>query len=334
MNLFIRNFAAVPMTADNGNHVGGWFGAIQSLRSSIERLKCNHVICCWEGKGSAERRRKILKEYKEGRKFTGFNRKIHPDPERERESFKEQLIKLKMLFSYLPVNQLSVDYLEADDVIAYICKKILKDDYEKIILSTDRDYFQLVDEYTTIYRPTKSKKNPDGEHITQQHMIDELKCFPTNWILVKCAVGDSDNIEGVKNEAAEGKKSRGIGNNTFLKDFPFLVNQKDVDGEKTNFQIEDIIEFAKKQEHKKYKKYFTEESIELLKRNEKLIQLLDPNISFTSSINIEKVLEEQPIRLNPFKFRLELSSAEVSSRYIDTWLSTFSGITPLFNKSN
>lgn len=329
LNLYTRNFVANQLSDDDGNHLGGVLGSIMSLRSVVEKIKPKHIICCWEGKGSSERRRKILQEYKAGRKWTGLNRKSFSDPELERISFKEQITKLKVLFSYLPIHQLSVDYLEADDMIAYSCKKILKNQYQKVILSTDRDYFQLIDDDTQLFRPIKSKANPNGEMITKDYMIDELKCYPSNWILVKCATGDSDNIDGVKNEAKSGKKPRGIGSGTFIKDFPFLVDQKTIEDKKTNYEIEDIIKFAQEQKEPKYQKYCKPISVELLKRNQELIQLLDPDISMTSTLAIERILKEQQVRLNSFKFRLELSSIQVSNRFIDSWLDTFAEIIPL-----
>ena len=74
MNMFVRNFSAMRLTNDDGEHVGGAFGTLNSLQYQIKKHNPDIVSVVWEGKGSSERRRKKLKEYKEGRKFRGLNR--------------------------------------------------------------------------------------------------------------------------------------------------------------------------------------------------------------------------------------------------------------------
>ena len=105
---------------------------------------------------------------------------------------------VKECLDVLPVYQPAVQYLEADDQIAYSCRTFFKDD-AKIIISTDRDFFQLIDERTAIFRPVKTKENPKGELIDLDWMMQKEDVFPPNYALLKAIVGDkSDNIGGVK----------------------------------------------------------------------------------------------------------------------------------------
>ena len=113
----------------------------------------------------------------------------------------------------MPLYQPAVQYLEADDQIAYSCIQLFKNNYEKVIVSTDRDYFQLVDLNTKVYRPVKTKENPKGEMINISWMLDREKVHPINYALLKAIVGDkSDNIKGIS----------GVGEATVKKDFPIL----------------------------------------------------------------------------------------------------------------
>ena len=213
MNMFVRCFSSIRLSNDDGLHVGGVFGTLNSLQSQIKMHSPDIVSVVWEGKGSSERRRRTLKEYKEGRKFRGLNRQFQYSQEDEKESFARQLQLLKECLDTLPLYQPAVQYLEADDQIAYSCRQLFSKDYEKVIVSTDRDYFQLVDENTKVYRPVKTKENPKGETINISWMLDEEKVYPVNYALLKAIVGDkSDNINGIS----------GVGEATVKKDFPIL----------------------------------------------------------------------------------------------------------------
>ena len=213
MNMFVRCFSSIRLSNDDGLHVGGVFGTLNSLQSQIKMHSPDIVSVVWEGKGSSERRRRTLKEYKEGRKFRGLNRQFQYSQEDEKESFARQLQLLKGCLDTLPLYQPAVQYLEADDQIAYSCRQLFSKDYEKVIVSTDRDYFQLVDENTKVYRPVKTKENPKGEMIGIDWMLDKEKVYPVNYALLKAIVGDkSDNISGIS----------GVGEATVKKDFPIL----------------------------------------------------------------------------------------------------------------
>ena len=54
----------------------------------------------------------------------------------------------------LPVNIISVDSVEADDVMAYIAKQLLPKS-KTTIMSTDKDFLQLVDDRISVWSPTK-----------------------------------------------------------------------------------------------------------------------------------------------------------------------------------
>jgi DNA polymerase I len=331
MNMFIRNFSSLTLTNDNGEHVGGMYGTLQSLVSSINKFNPDLVYCAWEGKGSSERRRKVLQAYKEGRKFTGFNRSFEKSDEDERDSFKRQLQILKIIFDLLPVYHASVDYLEADDVIAYLCKKVLKEDYDKVIISNDRDYFQLLDDKTRIFRPVRTKADKSGQIVTSENKdgkhnivyrsfekgeeVDRILCHPENYILCKCVEGDSDNIDGIPR----------VGMKTFLKDFSFVDSVKD-DG--NIYTITDIIEYAKSQKEAKYKKYLKDGHEQLLLRNQELIQLLDPDISLKSRQSIERSVTANIPKFNRGQFRIRLIKENMNSRRLDDWITSFNRLKP------
>ena len=307
MNMFVRNFSAVRLTNDNGEHVGGVYGTLNSLQSQIKKHNPDIVSVVWEGKGSSERRRRTIKEYKEGRKFRGLNRHFEYSQEDETQSFARQLQLLKECLDLLPVYQPAVQYLEADDQIAYSCRTFFKDE-AKVIVSTDRDFFQLVDSNTTIYRPVKTKENPKGEMIDMDYMVEKEDVFPPNYALLKAIVGDkSDNISGIS----------GVGEKSVKRDFPLLSINEDMD-------VDSLLEYASNQKNKKYQKYIDNE--ELLRRNYKIVQLLDIEVNIQSIQALEKSYENKDLKFNSYQLRLKLLSEDISPTNIDNWISSFMSV--------
>ncbi len=57
-----------------------------------------------------------------------------------------------------------MENIEADDVIGYCAKHIFKDN-KTTIMSTDKDFLQLVDENIKVYSPTKKKMYDEEKSI-------------------------------------------------------------------------------------------------------------------------------------------------------------------------
>ena len=307
MNMFVRSFSSLPLTNDNGEHVGGVYGTLNSLQSQIKKHNPDIVSVVWEGKGSAERRRKMLKEYKEGRKFRGLNRHFEYSQEDESESFAKQLQLLKECLDVLPVYQPAVQFLEADDQIAYSCRNFFKNEI-KIIVSTDKDFFQLIDEDTTIFRPVKTKDSPQGEFVDLEWMIEKENIFPPNYALLKAIVGDkSDNITGVK----------GVGEKTAKREITLLAEEIDYD-------VDELMEFVKTNKNKKYQKYIDNE--ELIRNNYRLVQLLEIDVNIQSIVALERSYEKKELKFNSYQLRLKLLSEDISPTSIDNWVSIFMSV--------
>ena len=65
------------------------------------------------------------------------------------------MIRLAEYFNQLPVCQINIDYSEADDIIGALVARFKGK--EKVIVSSDKDYFQLLDDSTLLYRPTQKQ---------------------------------------------------------------------------------------------------------------------------------------------------------------------------------
>ena len=194
MNLFIRNYAAVPAMDDDGNHIGGMLGFLRSLGVAIRSFKPSRVIIVFDGKGGSQRRRKIFPQYKENRKPpVRLNRAYDmTTDEEERENMKYQLVTVVNILEHLPVTVMALDRVEADDVIAHLTNLVTMGGGEAIIYSTDKDFLQLASDRCIVYNPVK-KKTYDVALIQHEYGI-----HPKHFHLFRALDGDkSDNINGV-----------------------------------------------------------------------------------------------------------------------------------------
>ena len=159
--------------------------------------------------------RALNKEYKEGRGPIRFNRRlIQLDPKEQAKNKAYQLIRLMEYLNELPVIQITIDFVEADDVIAYGARHPYYGAWDKIIVSSDKDFFQLCDKHTSIYRPIQNKI------VTEQTILEDFKIHPNNFALARAIAGDPiDNLPGVA----------GVGLKTIAKRFQFLVHEEESD---------------------------------------------------------------------------------------------------------
>ena len=284
LNTFIRVFSVMPTLNENGIHVGGIVGFLKSIGFAINMFNPTRTIIVFDGKGGSNRRRKLYSEYKNKRRTSyRVNRvaNIGGNVDEERKNMYMQLRRVANYLELLPLTTISVDGIEADDAIAYIAKNVIKDG-EKIIMSTDKDFLQLVSDDIKVWSPTK-KKIYDREAV-----LEEYRVTSDNFIMAKIFEGDkSDNINGVK----------GIATKTLVKNIPTL-------GEENNsYSLQEIYKYAHK--HKDENGNFFVKVLqnkELLERNYKLMQLEDVNISASTKTKLIDVVRGPIRRLIKYKF--------------------------------
>ena len=206
MNMFIRGFAMIPAINPQGQPVGGLVGFLRSLNYTIRQHQPTRVILVFDGMGSKTNRQNIDADYKGTRGMKRItNWDFYDNQEQEHASFSSQMDRLIDYLHQLPVDMISVDKQEADDIIAFLAKKIEAEGNKSLIVSSDRDYLQLLSDKITVYAPIKKKL------YDYDLFVEEYKVLPENYIYYKSLLGDkSDNIPGVQ----------GLGSKTLLKEFP------------------------------------------------------------------------------------------------------------------
>lgn len=182
------------MKTPTGISTNAVYGFFQIMFKTIEEEKPDKIIVAFDI-SSSEKRTKIFNEYKAGR---------HKAPE----DLTIQFPIIKELLKTMNIPIVQKDGIEADDILGAIAKKEGKKENKIVILTGDRDYFQLVDINVNIRYP-KTIMGKTEYIIYDNYKINEgYGLTPEKLIEVKALMGDaSDNIPGVK----------GIGEKTALK---------------------------------------------------------------------------------------------------------------------
>ena len=296
-NMFIRNYVMSPQLDINGHPIGGLTGFMRSLQKEVRRAKPDRVVVCWEGPGGSQARREKNKNYKVGRKAPRLNREYEfATPEEERENKYDQLLKLTEYLEQLPVLQLSLENVEADDIIAWLCHCAEYDDWQKLIISNDQDFLQLCDDKTVLIRPGKNEQVLNKNKVLEQYNI-----HPRNFAWARSIVGDkSDNLEGVK----------GLGLPTVAKRFPFLSENKD-------YGLEDILTHAENNKNKVKAFQKVLESAEIIASNYDIMQLYTTVISPQGVRKLKYAIENDGVELNRTKIRTMLLKDGIGTLNID-----------------
>lgn len=301
-NTFIRAFSAIPTMNDDGLHTGGISGCLKSIGSALKLFKPDRCIIIVDGPGGSVKRRKLFKEYKQGRKSKVRLNRVYADIEQsdsDDEKLKKQLLRTLMYVQAFPVNILIVDGVEADDAIAYCATDFFKNS-KVTIMSADKDFLQLVDDRVNVWSPTKKKVYGVSE------IMGEYGFHPCNFALFRALDGDkSDNIDGI----------RGCGDKTALKAFPFLAESK-------KYTVDDLIRHSEANmgKLKVYQNVLDNKSI--LHRNYELMQLSETSLTTLNQLYVSDVLNKVELRINHLDFMRMITQDRMTNAIQDytQWL--------------
>jgi len=297
---------------EDGEHVAGVTGVLKSIGLAIRTVKPTRVIVVFDGKGGSTSRKKVFSGYKEGREKNKLrvNRQYADmmNEEDERTSMKRQYVWLSDMIDHLPMTTMMYDGIEADDVMAYIATDLLKEDEQAVLMSTDKDFLQLVNDTTIVWSPTKKKI------YNKQTIKEEFGLESKNLLLYRVLDGDvSDRIPGVK----------GVGLKTLLKRIPEISGEEQM-------QVSDLLRLAE-EKRGKIRIYDTIlESKEQILMNEKLMQLKSTTmINGISKMKILDLYNEELKPVNKMNFFKVCMKYKVINNMgdINKWLhTTFSNL--------
>ena len=244
-----RAFEGAKHVYYRGQHIGGLYQFYTILRRCLIDFKPDKVVVFWDGEHSGSQRKKIYPNYKANR-----NKEFNEDYERQK-------IRVKNYAEDLFIRQYQDDYSEADDGIAYYAH--LNKNKEKIIvMSSDYDMCQLLDENVNIFLHNKKKV------LTIYNYTEMFNHHHANAVTMKLISGcSSDNVSGIAL----------VKEKTLMKFFPDLKDRE--------MSVEEIITEAKRLREERGKPLKSLDNIingitkegtlglEFYKRNENLVTL-------------------------------------------------------------
>lgn len=266
-NLFIRSWAAYPTMNKNGEPMGGCIGFLKSLQRICREIQPSQVCIAWEGGGS-QRRRNLYPEYKLGRRPEKLNRFYGDDIPDSEENRKHQLIVLLNFLKSTPVCQVYVSDCEGDDIVAHLCKGPFNKK-DKIIVSSDKDMYQLLDDKTKIYSLHKKKI------VTADEIFEEYRIKTQNFAIAKAICGDpGDNVPGVK----------GVGFKKVSSKIPVLGNDQEL-------ILQEVFDFCQSRidESIIYRRII--DNVDDIKRNWKLVHLDGSMLSADQVSKVQYVID-------------------------------------------
>ncbi len=200
-SLFNRAFYGIrPLSTKSGLPTNAIFGYINILKKHLDAIKPDFAVAAFDMHAPTFRH-KFDENYKATRK---------PMPE----DLAAQMPYLKRATEALGIHIVEKEGFEADDILGTLSLIAEKSGNRAVIVTGDRDSFQLVSEHTTLFLAGTGK----DDKITPEVIRERFGLRPEQMIDVKSLAGDtSDNIPGV----------RGIGEKTALK---LISERENLDG--------------------------------------------------------------------------------------------------------
>ncbi|MBQ8749562.1 MAG: DNA polymerase I [Clostridia bacterium] len=180
-SLLYRGFYAMPLlTTAEGKFTNAVYSFVTILVRAIEQITPDYLVVAFDY-GKKTFRNEMFDGYKAGRSETPIE-------------LQGQFPIIKEVLSAMNICYLEKQGIEADDIIATICKRF---DMDKIIITGDKDSFQLIDDKTTVYLNRKGIS--DIKIVDTRSLFAEYGITPSQVVDVKALMGDkSDNIPGVR----------------------------------------------------------------------------------------------------------------------------------------
>ena len=234
------------------NYTDDYIRTVTSLGNSYGAKR---IICCFDS-GASAYRKQLFPEYKQ-------NRKIERTEE-EQERFTQFFNCLTDTVDALPFEHYKFKGIEADDIIAYFTKN-LSDKYDHTwIISSDRDLFQLMKHNISIFNMYSRKE------ITKDSLLETYGVSPREYSYARMIEGDSgDGIGGVE----------GIGPKRSI---ALIKEYKNIDNLISSLPLKGRAKYIQNLNN----------SVEVLKRNEKLINLLDYTSEVIDSVEKRDLIQD------------------------------------------
>ena len=172
------------LTTKDGKYTNAVYGFLAIMFKILDDIKPEYLAVAFDLKGPTARH-ELYKEYKANR---------HGMPE----ELAEQMPVIKEVLKAMNIDIIEKQGYEGDDILGTLAKYGEKQGLDVVILSGDRDTFQLASDHITIRIPRTKGGKTETEDYNRTKVLEEYGLEPEQLIEVKALQGDtSDNIPGV-----------------------------------------------------------------------------------------------------------------------------------------
>ena len=277
LNAYLRAYIVDPSLSSNGQPIGGIKGFLKILQKLVRDMNPDQVVVVWDGPNGSRKRKTMDKNYKEGRKPIRLNRAFHnltDDEELQNKMWQQG--RIIQYLNNMPIIQSMIEEVEADDIIAYVTQMKYYEGWQKIIVSNDKDFMQLCDSETVLWRPTV------GEMLNKKRIVEQYGVHPINMALARAIVGDvSDNLAGIK----------GAGLATVKKRLDFLAEEK-------FYTIDEVVEYCENANSNLKFYANVADNGALVEKNYKMMQLSSPQLSVQGKDQVRYSIENFECEFN------------------------------------
>ncbi len=166
-----------PLINSKGENTSAIFGFLRTIISIIEKFNPKYFAITFDEKEPT------------------FRHKKYPDYKATRDKMPEELVDqldpIQKLVKSANIPHLSLSGFEADDIIGTL-SQIFSEEYDVVIVSGDKDFYQLVSDKVTLFDLSKDK------HIGKEEVKEKFGTTPDKVIDILALTGDSaDNIPGI-----------------------------------------------------------------------------------------------------------------------------------------
>ena len=258
-SLINRAFYALPLMQNiDGEYTNALYGFSKIIIKLINDNKSKYMAVAFD-LSAPTFRHKLYKDYK-------GTRKKMPDELRPQIQLAKEMLRL------MNIKTIEKEGLEADDLIGIISKNY---DHKTIIITGDKDAYQLIDDKTEVWLTRRGISEIDL--FNKEKVFEEYELNPKQFIDVKALMGDSsDNIPGIK----------GVGEKTALK---LIKDYGDLDNLYSN--ISDITGKLKE-------RLINEKQMAYLSKDLAEIKTSKKNMDF----DIKDMLVEEPFNKDLYNF--------------------------------
>ena len=181
LNAFLRAFTMINHINPDGHHIGALTGFLKSIGYAIKMLNPTKVVIVFDGVGGSNARRNLFPDYKANRNANRMtNYSIFQSKEEESESINNQMQRLIQYLQCLPVSVISIEGLEADDIIGYLTYKFEKFEETKEINIMIRITWKSFPKEDTKWRTIKPQHAGLESYMQARH--DGFKPSPQNLV--------------------------------------------------------------------------------------------------------------------------------------------------------